>query len=884
MIIQKTPTKIDKIVSLRIGQHQENAATQIKMDVSDWITVHPTAGFHILFKRPGEVQAQPVLSSLEGGILTWTVQAWETALIGVGYAEVRAIEAESALVAKSRVIPCSVEESIAEDGDVPPEYSGWVERVLKVADLADDLEQSIADGIEDIQAEGATQVGNVNTAGSTQVNAVQAKGEEVRNSIPSDYSTLSGDVTSLKSAINETNKTFYDEKILSDLIVEKIGHYTVAANGTFVSSSAYDTFAVDTSVLKTFNLNGSNIKVAGYYSSIPSLNDVAIDGARHLDLPQGSTTVPNGCNCLILSVLTGDSTYISATTGQETINKKLGTIDDQIDNLHIEGYTRVNQVMTGASTAGIYNGSHVAISTWTYKTFAVEPNTEYYVTGTEAVSCALWYQLDENDNPIKNSGVGSGNTNRTNIPVITESATRKIVVNSINTFTCSLSKKRLNYITGIAEEIDTDKYQIGTGKYKTIVDLHGSNNGTFNFTQINYNGATYKSCTDDITPLYMADVGYVGANHGFAKVYDATLADHGLTSSDIGKTCEISGNTWILLKVKSSSVFTVGCIITSGLSWVLWAGFKTVSPIPTTFNFGTSIAVTNIVLAQLYPSVKNIDVKVVQNDSDKFSVSEHYQIISPASGIQSLINNVGNNTNESIVEFSDPAIDVINLYTFTNNGACVITSNIKALIENESLKFFGATQSGAFTTSDYYAVPMTIYDSMRVGGVEQRFPKSSWIDETKPPIIYCQADGSLQNASKMFVQGVFVENRLNKILTEAGFISSARKMYPFAVQPDAPIYGSIINSIAFRLPIYKNDMDSNFKFVQYCKVGNSYYLFINSVGAVSGHISVPADMNGRKITTVVSKNATCDTSLVAGYVDITATGESYLLLKLDENA
>ena len=136
MVIQRTPTKIDKIVSLRIGQHQENAATQIKMDVSDWITVHPTAGFHILFKRPGEVQAQPVLSSLEEGILTWTVQEWETSLIGVGYAEVRAIEAESALVAKSRVIPCSIEDSIIEDGEVPPEFSDWPNQVLGYKDAA----------------------------------------------------------------------------------------------------------------------------------------------------------------------------------------------------------------------------------------------------------------------------------------------------------------------------------------------------------------------------------------------------------------------------------------------------------------------------------------------------------------------------------------------------------------------------------------------------------------------------------------------------------------------------------------------------------------------------------------------------------------------------
>lgn len=143
MVIQKTPIKVDKIVSLRIGQHQENAATQIKMDVSDWITVHPTAGFHILFKRPGEVQAQPVLSSLEDGILTWTVQAWETALIGIGYAEVRAVEAESALVAKSRVIPCSVEDSIIEDDAVvPPAFESWVNQVLSYKDDAEAAQEA----------------------------------------------------------------------------------------------------------------------------------------------------------------------------------------------------------------------------------------------------------------------------------------------------------------------------------------------------------------------------------------------------------------------------------------------------------------------------------------------------------------------------------------------------------------------------------------------------------------------------------------------------------------------------------------------------------------------------------------------------------------------
>lgn len=224
MVIQTTPTKIDKIASLRIGQRGENLATDIKMDVSDWIAVHPDANFYCLFKRPDEVQVQPVLSSLEEDVLTWTVRAWECAVIGVGYLEVRAVNPDTGLVAKSRVIPCAIEDSVIDDeGPVPPEMS-WVGEVLAAKDTAV-AAKTAAEGARDtaqttvngaiagiqaegqtqvgvVQAEGTTQVGAVQSEGTTQVGAVQAKGEETLASIPSDYTTLSDDVTDLKSAIN----------------------------------------------------------------------------------------------------------------------------------------------------------------------------------------------------------------------------------------------------------------------------------------------------------------------------------------------------------------------------------------------------------------------------------------------------------------------------------------------------------------------------------------------------------------------------------------------------------------------------------------------------------------------------------------------------------
>lgn len=78
-------------------------------------------------------------------------------------------------------------------------------------DIADDLQDARSaiagdrrDALTAIGNAGSTQVGNVNTAGAAQMQAVEDKGDEVLESIPQDYSDLAGDVSDLKSAMNET--------------------------------------------------------------------------------------------------------------------------------------------------------------------------------------------------------------------------------------------------------------------------------------------------------------------------------------------------------------------------------------------------------------------------------------------------------------------------------------------------------------------------------------------------------------------------------------------------------------------------------------------------------------------------------------------------------
>lgn len=64
-----------------------------------------------------------------------------------------------------------------------------------------------------VNTAGTTQLGLVNTAGTTQVGLVNAKGQEVIQSIPSDYSELSADVSELKADFNSLGLSVVEGKL-----------------------------------------------------------------------------------------------------------------------------------------------------------------------------------------------------------------------------------------------------------------------------------------------------------------------------------------------------------------------------------------------------------------------------------------------------------------------------------------------------------------------------------------------------------------------------------------------------------------------------------------------------------------------------------------------
>ena len=108
--------KIDEIKMLRLGQRDENLAREIQMDASDWLELYPGASIAILFRRPGESTITPMITTLIGTTLTWQINDFEVGRTGVGNAEIRAVDT-AGLRRKSRIIPCSIEDTLLGDDE-----------------------------------------------------------------------------------------------------------------------------------------------------------------------------------------------------------------------------------------------------------------------------------------------------------------------------------------------------------------------------------------------------------------------------------------------------------------------------------------------------------------------------------------------------------------------------------------------------------------------------------------------------------------------------------------------------------------------------------------------------------------------------------------------
>ena len=531
----------------------------------------------------------------------------------------------------------------------------------------------------------------------------------------------------------------------------------------------------------------------------------------------------------------------------------------------------------------------VPLNGWEYLTGSVSPGETIYISGTGSTAARFFTIYDANNIVLYEY------PEELSIPHIDYEYTvpangAKIIVNArisdghaavkvVDPFSFVRTAEGGSY--PLAEEISSGIYKVGNDNYAYSVDMTGSNNGLFNYTNLTRLGATFKSVNDDITPVNFVSVGYIGANHGYAWVYDWTITNHGLTAADIGrKATDSNGVEWVLLKIINTNTIEVCALSPSN-----WWKMRTAT-IPASINFnGSALAISSSTLTQLWPSVKNGSVSLAENTAERAVFVESYDLIDTGVGIPALIANVGNNTNDSIVELSDIFATVRNIYEFQPNGVVVVKGNLIIRKADRALNFYGGTQSSRFNvTGEYFAVPGTNIKALQtISGSQVRFGRTMWDSSSKPPFVYEQATYESGAYKRMFFQGFIMDEaeRNSNINSEAGFFYTSYKMYPFVIEPasNQPA-GKTYSFKAFRMPAYVNEVSAEIPFVAYCKIDDAYYLVVKTTGAVSAALELPEKLYGKNVEVLISEYVTTATDLTINALDITATQEGTLFVKL----
>ena len=751
------------------------------------------------------------------------------------------------------------------------------------ADSAETLAREQADNLLSARMDTFTQLPSGSTSGDAELIDIRVGADGV--TYPTAGDAVRGQVTNLKDDLEDTEDTLYDSKLISNIPVIYKDGFTVGSSGTFAANDAYDCYIVDTRRYKTLCISGSNSNICAYFASVPVVGSVAVDNTRHLGVQMGEVTVPDNCNYMSISILKTIGAEVTASNGIVTVGETVETMQTDVDSLKdisIEGYTKNylpvdvtrhdNKVVTNA-------GAEITLNNWEYIEAPCQAGDKFRITGYASTMIRLYTVVDNNGLVIDNYP-STNNVAVYSYEYTVPSGAAKIYVNANKTYlSAALAKSSYQFIAAESEPIATnisgDSYRVTCDVLTYDVNLSGSANGLFNYTGATRNGATFKAVADDITPLNLVTVDYVGANHGYFWVYDCTITAHGLTVSDIGKTYSDGTNTWVLIQIKDANTVVVGCYDSTK-----WYKLKLVAP--TTLNFGTELTVSSSTRAQLYPSVNNANVEVLENNGDRFVVLETYDVIDVGSGIDAIIANVGNNTNTSVATLADGAISVRNLYEIQASGSIVTYQNIKMLKDGIGLNFYGGVQSMGFGSTDYIAVPQTDYrEWVATGGSSSNFfGRSMWKDTSVPPIMYIQSDNSLASATKFMLTGYITDDRNADISSDAGFVSAARKMYPYLVNPNTVLAkGKMYNSASFRVPVMKSSV-TGVVFMAHAFVYNDAYLFVATSAAVDTALSIPEELYNRKAEIVMSDDIECGTVNVINAVDIKSSGIGYLILKL----
>ena len=213
------------------------------------------------------------------------------------------------------------------------------------------------------------------------------------------------------------------------------------------------------------------------------------------------------------------------------------------------------------------------------------------------------------------------------------------------------------------------------------------------------NGERVYAAVDEAAPVKVT-YGNIGGNHGPLTALTITVADHGFTVADIGKTTLLAGGRkYYIIKVVDKD----NLIVMSENIGMNGIGYFDCNTMKRSFTCnGKEYNITKNVLTQLYPNsrVKKqnwlLDGKALPEGEfiirgKKLTCDEVYEVVSPVSMLDKILKNPGKEINWAAEDVS-AALEFANTYTFTSDGTQYLAQKVK-FIERSALRQLGLLQT-----------------------------------------------------------------------------------------------------------------------------------------------------------------------------------------------
>lgn len=164
---------VENCKTLFIGRRGENEVTEVVFDFSEWQEQFGAGVIDLYVKRNLDVDAYPVVLSVDGTVATWLVTAADTDVVGNG--KIEFVYTVNEKVAKSAVFPFFVGEDIGESSPEPPEhYQSWLEQLTELGAETQANAQAAAQSANEAAESAASAEADAQIASSSASEAVES--------------------------------------------------------------------------------------------------------------------------------------------------------------------------------------------------------------------------------------------------------------------------------------------------------------------------------------------------------------------------------------------------------------------------------------------------------------------------------------------------------------------------------------------------------------------------------------------------------------------------------------------------------------------------------------------------------------------------------------